>query len=291
MHLQTHTEKTVSTKKTVCRARAAGGTRPLSRTASGVWLHQRKTRVRLNCYADHQGSPRAVTRPSDNKVVWSWENTEAFGNSAPNQNPAALGTFVYNLRLPGQYWDQETGLSQNYFRDYDSSLGRYVQSDPIGLKGGINTYAYVKGNPLRWTDPLGLEICEPCSCKGGTWDQDFGDLNMNFGAGVFVGAGRQNLTCRTNKRLKCRTSQICVGGGPILGGGVGFNVSGTVYGAESCSALGNSWSDTQFSANFGPFGTQTPIGDPGGNVSVGPGFKGGAALITCYTIIWGCEQK
>ena len=89
-------------------------------------------------------------------MVWSWENTEAFGNNLPDENPSALGTFSYNLRMPGQYFDQETGIHYNYFRDYDPTTGRYTESDPIGLKGGINTYAYVGGNPLSLFDPSGL---------------------------------------------------------------------------------------------------------------------------------------
>jgi len=63
------------------------------------------------------------------------------------------------LRYPGQYFDAETGLNQNYFRDYDPAVGRYVESDPIGLHGGIDTYAYVGSNPLTYVDPWGLAAC------------------------------------------------------------------------------------------------------------------------------------
>jgi RHS repeat-associated protein len=110
-------------------------------------------------HPDHLGSPRAVTRPSDNAIVWRWDNTDAFGNNPPNENPSGLGIFTYNLRFPGQYFDAEIATNYNYFRDYDPGTGRYVESDPIGLKGGINTYAYVAANPLVLIDPLGL--CAP----------------------------------------------------------------------------------------------------------------------------------
>ena len=63
---------------------------------------------------------------------------------------------VYNLRMPGQYADTETGLNYNAGRDYDPAIGRYIESDPIGLNGeSYSTYGYVRGNPLSYNDPSG----------------------------------------------------------------------------------------------------------------------------------------
>jgi RHS repeat-associated protein len=107
-------------------------------------------------HTDHLNTPRKVSRPSDNQLVWRWD-ADPFGSASDNQNPVGLGTFVYDLRFPGQYYMAETGLSQNYHREFDPLTGRYVQSDPVGLAGGnYATYAYVRSSPVGFIDPLGL---------------------------------------------------------------------------------------------------------------------------------------
>jgi RHS repeat-associated protein len=105
-------------------------------------------------HPDHLNTPRKIYN-QQGQLVWQWEMA-TFGASLPNENPSGLGAFKYNLRFAGQYFDEETGLHYNYFRDYDPKTGRYIQSDPIGLRGGLNTYAYVGGNPISFIDPLGL---------------------------------------------------------------------------------------------------------------------------------------
>ncbi|MEQ1514074.1 MAG: RHS repeat-associated core domain-containing protein [Lysobacteraceae bacterium] len=113
--------------------------------------------------ADALGTPRVVVDPArgaSGTTVWTWDLAgEAFGTNAPNQDPDGDATqFVFNMRFPGQRYDSVSGMNYNYFRDYDPNTGRYLQSDPIGLNGGISTYGYVGGNPLINTDPLGLAV-------------------------------------------------------------------------------------------------------------------------------------
>jgi RHS repeat-associated protein len=141
-------------------------------------------------HTDHLNTPRRVTQPSGNQLRWTWE-ADPFGTATPNENPASLGTFKYNLRFPGQIYDSHGGLMQNYFRDYDPAIGRYVESDPLGLIPGVGSsqtvpgfvrgyfskiplakrvakgtnqpYAYVSDDPIALIDPLGLYGTSDCS--------------------------------------------------------------------------------------------------------------------------------
>ena len=111
-------------------------------------------------HPDHLGTPRRIT-DAGQTVVWSWVS-DPFGTTLADDDPDNNGQVVrYNPRFPGQYFDQETGQHHNYFRDFDPTTGRYLTSDPIGLNGGLNTYAYVKNNPILFIDPLGLEPTIP----------------------------------------------------------------------------------------------------------------------------------
>ena len=110
-------------------------------------------------HSDHLGTPRVIS--DGNTAIWRWES-DPFGSTLPDEDPDNDGiTLTYNLRFPGQYYDAETGLHYNYYRSYDPSTGRYLESDPIGLAAGLNTYAYVGNMPTMLVDPFGLVEVPP----------------------------------------------------------------------------------------------------------------------------------
>jgi RHS repeat-associated protein len=133
-------------------------------------------------YTDHLGTPRAVIGTTSGGISTATAGTDTFTSSSTiwtwpwQQNPfgekpaSGKNGYTLNLRYLGQYFDAETGLAYNMFRDYESATGRFPESDPIGLKGGISTYAYVTNSPYSHSDRLGLDdsICmfNPSACQG-----------------------------------------------------------------------------------------------------------------------------
>ncbi|WWY11755.1 RHS repeat-associated core domain-containing protein [Shewanella baltica] len=116
---------------------------------------------------DQLGRPELLTNASQ-ALVWK-ANLKAFDRTVQT---SSIGSF--NLGFPGQYHDSESELYYNMFRYYDPELGRYIQSDPIGLAGGINTYGYVGGNPITAIDPFGL--AKVCSRALSGFSAMYGDL-------------------------------------------------------------------------------------------------------------------
>ena len=168
-------------------------------------------------HPDHLDTPRKATNQNQH-LVWQWQS-DAFGQTAANDDPDNDGTVTtINLRFPGQYYDVETGLHYNYFRDYDPSIGRYVQSDPIGLYDGTNTYAYAYASPLVNSDPTG----------------EFVPMLV----GAAIGAGLEYLT------NPCASVSDILLAGAI--GAVGGGVSGKLalrFGARSLTRVhGKVWS-------------------------------------------------
>ena len=172
-------------------------------------------------HTDHLGTPRQVTHSATNAVVWEWFG-EPFGTSVPDEDPGHSGKkFTLNLRYAGQYYDKESSLFHNGFRDYNPKIGRYVQSDPIGLKGGINTYNYVGGNPVSYTDPSGK--CPWCF----------------IGGGFIVGAGANAIgTIMAGETPNLFDMGMAGLGGTIAVVGAGEIVAGTIIGGAVRATVG-----------------------------------------------------
>ncbi len=114
-------------------------------------------------HTNHLDTPTAISDVSGN-VVWK-ATYKPFGEAIVDTSVSHMKN---NLRFPGQYYDEESGNHYNYFRDYNPSLGRYMQSDPIGLNGGINTFSYGLNNPNKYIDPEGLLSLLGTGVRGAT---------------------------------------------------------------------------------------------------------------------------
>ena len=159
-------------------------------------------------HTDHLGTPRFGTNASGTQV-WSWNN-DAFGTSAPT------GTATVNLRMPGQYYDSESGLFYNWNRIYNPAIGRYISSDLIGLAGGLNTFGYVAQNPVNLIDPAGLAHCaysitsHTFTCTADTFVGVGPPAPLTVGPGGVFSGGSE---CRDNASSVCLDSSWK---GPVL---------------------------------------------------------------------------
>lgn len=190
--------------------------------------------------SDHLGTPRAVIDPNNKRPIWTWSLIDnPFGEAAPNQGADRDGTaFVFDLRYPGQYFDSETGLHYNYFRDYEKEIGRYIESDPIGLNGGLSTYGYAGANPLKATDPRGLSV-HGWAAFSGCLAGCVGDMLSNFAkcaVPVLKHTGDLNQCNTLCKPKACEAANQCARG--CLSGGAVSLLSSTMLGRSMTSSYG-----------------------------------------------------
>jgi RHS repeat-associated protein len=216
-----------------------------------TWLH-----------VDHLNTPRVGTNDTQT-IVWRWDS-DPFGVGAADSDPDNDSTdHVVLLRFPGQYEDEESGHYYNYFRDYDPVTGRYTTADPIGLKGGMNRYAYAGSSPTRYVDPLGLVTFS------------FGGSG-SFQAGA-AGASIDGSVGMDTAGNICFQATVCGRIGPGESAGVGLEVE--VGSGEFCE--GDQLTGGIFAeAGLGPFGgaeVNAGANDIQGSVELRGGLGGGAA--------------
>jgi RHS repeat-associated protein len=161
----------------------------------------------------HNNPVGAPLKTSSNyrNVTWNAQ-LDPFGK-AQSINP----TITQNLRFPGQYYDAETGWHYNMQRYYDPDTGRYLQSDPIGLRGGVNTYAYVGNNPLRYIDPLGLYTEVVVWNSVGIGSSSYGHISTNINDTNYSwGTGGWDTQYPSASQYNNRQLQFRGGSGVIL---------------------------------------------------------------------------
>jgi RHS repeat-associated protein len=245
---------------------------------------------------DQMGRPQKITDSSGNIVLD--EVSDPFGKLH-----STSGSIENVLRFPGQIYDPETGLMQNWHRDYDPSIGRYLQSDPAGLASGINTYAYVDGNPVSRIDPTGMQPTVGNWPKGpAPWPvTPSGTVHIGVTGGfttLIGGSGSIGLShdvhCATCYWDYARNLDVYGSLSGEAGYGAGAS-SGIVVGYWRDSAFLGTAQGPKFDFPLpGGLVISVAIGvDPsarsfqkictGGQVSIGPGLEAGVVYYRSYT--------
>jgi len=246
-------------------------------------------------HTDHIGTPRVVS--NGNTAIWQWESTP-FGSTPADEDPDGdQENYSFNLRFPGQYYDVETALHYNYFRTYDPSTGRYLESDPIGLAAGPNTYAYVGNMPTMRVDPYGLfGMAGHSQARLEQARRDgkipSGDQGLSAYAGYeynfIAGSGVTLVSCQDNcgERRTMKFRKIC--GGAAIGASASVGPVAGLSGERCAPEYYEKWFlELGISAGYG-WGMD--IGLPLGVVEGGPAPGFGAQLFSfCYYIYMGDE--
>jgi RHS repeat-associated protein len=223
-------------------------------------------------HTDQTGRPQVAT-DAGQAVVWKATNYP-FERAVVQDDIGGL-----NLGFPGQYYDAERGLWNNGFRDYNASLGRYVESDPSGLNGGINSYAYVGNDPLTVVDPYGLYCLKEWEIRG--------IAGAVVGAAIGGAAGSESGP----------GALLTAGAGLIVNGGIGVidglldgsQASGAAEGAAGVMVSGETKADIPSGVIGGSIGGAVSSdlegrGYPRAVAAGGGGFVGGSVgtVITSY---------
>jgi RHS repeat-associated protein len=193
-------------------------------------------------HTDHLGTPILAT---DKTGQTTWKGiSEAFGQTRVDN----ASSITMNLRFPGQYWDSETQTHYNFHRDYRPNTGRYLQSDPIGIKGGVNSYTYVEATPSRGIDPNGLV----------TWSGTVISVGAVRGFGVAAAFYDLQSECLCGKKVRIK--------GRALFAAAGFGMTYTI----------NSGGST-FYDNY-PCPQENAANGPAAGASIAVVTVGGAAI-------------
>lgn len=227
------------------------------------------TRNYMYVHTDALGAPVRMTDKLG-AVVWN-ADYDAYGLAQVNEDVDGNSvSAAMNLRFPGQYYDSETSSHYNYFRQYDPAKGAYLESDPIGLAGGFNTFVYADMNPVNRTDQFGLEGV-------GSWTYPAGSDAQNS----YLAAKGQGQVCRLYDPNIGRVVKGLLGGGASVGA-LGGAAGGLLFEHSAAAAAVASGAHSGL-----PIFTAMGFGEAVGAGAFAGATVGGAAVLVLGAVGYG----